>query len=129
MSFWAAAQRAYHVATETRGAVTAAQTTLAAGGSPFAALRAFADATEGTLDDATVAVLERGMRDGIVFLERATAGLAWVVAHDQAVQATTQRVINAALDLGYQAGRLRALLRLWLEEAETDGRPHSGGPP
>ena len=76
MGFWGALGTAYRVAVTTRGAATAAHETIAQGGSPFAALRAFAEHTEGELDDAAVAALEAGLRKVLIGLEQATAAAA-----------------------------------------------------
>lgn len=118
MGFFGAAMKAWDVASEAQAALAAARGVLADGGSPLKALRAFADATEGQLDDAVVAELEAGIRRAVAGLEVASR-VALTVAEslaDPRVRAALDMAIGAAIEAGYRAGAYRAKLRSWTEE-------------
>ena len=118
MSVFGSALRLWRLGRDVRGAADAATDTLAAGHGPLAALRTFADATEGKLDDAVVVELEVALRRGLVLLGHAVEALD-VVARalaDPSVRAGIERAIAATGDAGYRAAMWRVTLRRWLEE-------------
>src|SRR5262245_36956301 len=98
---------------EVPGAIAAAER--AAPGGPLAALRAFAGATEGQLDDQAAKVVEDGLEalvDALDVVTGAAADLADLFT-DPSVRNAMERAAGAVTDLGYHAGRLRALLDGW----------------
>lgn len=119
MSLWSALTTAWTVAREGRQALDAAQETLAAGGTPFAALEAFAAATDGQLDDEAVETLRHALGQAIRGLHGAALAAAWVAEHEDALRAG----VGTVVDLGWRAGQLRVVLEQWL----TSGGGGGGG--
>src|SRR5439155_13204057 len=103
---------------ESARGVAAAETVLQHGGSPLLALRAFAAATEGQLDDEALAALEVGLRSALVAADRVTAALAWVASEEPALD----RLVSDVVDLGYRLGQWRATVRRWLDEDDPSRR-------
>lgn len=118
MTIFRAIGRAWDVAQETTAAVQAARAVLEAGGSPVGALRAFAAATDGQLDDQVVAELERGLRRVVEGLALTVQGMVVVATalNDPRVRATLERAITTAIDVGYAASGWRVTLERWLRE-------------
>ena len=103
------------VGIEVPGAIAAAERALDNGKGPLGALRAFASATHGAIDDELVADLEAGLRSAIGTLEIVTDTLAELAGQRQAAQAVVDAVLGAVVGVGYQAGRFKYLLRGLIE--------------
>ena len=112
----AALLTAYRVGQEVEGAWKAAAARLESGAGPLAALRAFAAATGTSLDDATVAVLEDGLRRGLVALGVGIDAAAFVSQYADQIRAGADAVLDAVVEVGYAAGRVRHIVRAWSEE-------------
>ena len=115
MTLWSALSTAWSVGRETSHAVTAAQEKLTAGASPFAALHAFAEATEGKLDDDTLATLESALRTGVTTLAQVTRGMAWTVSQETMLRAALDTAMTTLVSAGYTARHWRHTLEGWLE--------------
>lgn len=113
MSLWGALSAAWSVGRDVEGAVAAARTTLAVGGSPVDALRAFAAASDNQLDDTAVTVLEDVLRKGIAACRAVVAATAWVAEHEDDVRRVIDSTVSAAVSVGYAAGRWRRTLDAW----------------
>src|SRR5437762_13982123 len=106
------------VSRETEAALSAAVDVLAGGGSPGHAVRAFASATPGGLDDQVVAELEEGLQRILIGLElvvRGAVALGEALA-DPRVQRTLDQALSGAIDVGYRAAIVRNRLEGWLRE-------------
>jgi hypothetical protein len=132
MSLWAdvaaavlpaSVDTALRLADESAQAVTAARHTLAAGAGPLAALRAFAEATHGQLDDAAVAELDALARQTLRALDAACAAGAWLAAHESDGRATMDAAAVALFGAAYRAAAWRQQLRTWLEAPTHSAEP------
>ena len=99
------------VGIEVPGAIAAAERALDNGKGPLGALRAFASATHGAIDDELVADLEAGLRSAIGTLEIVTDTLAELAGQRQAAQAVFDAILGVIIGVGYQAGALRWRLK------------------
>lgn len=98
------------------GAHESAAAALADGHGPLVAVRAFAAQTSNRVDDATVAVLEDGIRKGLAVLGAGIEAASWITAHADQIRGGVNAVLDAAVDLGWRATNVRATVRQWSEE-------------
>lgn len=117
MGIWTAIHTAYTVAQEATGATHAATGTLARGGSPLEALRAFAAQTDGKIDDAVVDELATALTTGIAWLamiaQNAETTVSWLTEHRSAIVAVVDTGLGMAIDIGYRAACWRVKLETW----------------
>ena len=118
VSFFSALGLAWQIAGDTPGAVIAARAAWATGKGPISALRSFARATEGQVDDEVLAELEAGLRrvlQGLALVVRGAVTLSQALADPRVRQALDQ-ALAGAIEAGFYAGVARATLIRWLEE-------------
>ena len=118
MSFFSALGLAWQIAGDTPVAVIAARAAWATGKGPISALRSFARATEGQVDDEVLAELEAGLRrvlQGLALVVRGAVTLSQALADPRVRQALDQ-ALAGAIEAGFYAGVARATLIRWLEE-------------
>lgn len=110
------AAKALVIAQESTAALHAARAALDAGRGPIAALRAFAAATDGALDDAAVAQLEAWLAQGVTALDAACAGAAWLAEHEPQYRAGVEATLAATFGAAYQLAAWRHRVRGWMAD-------------
>jgi hypothetical protein len=108
-----AVHHALQVAEQIPAAVTAARLALDAGDGPIAALRAFAAATDGQVDDAMVRQIEGALRQAIAVLEGACTMGARLSEAEPAIRAAIDATLAAAFGMAYRAAALQDKLTRW----------------
>ena len=96
-------------------AIAAAEAVAAAGGSPLQFLRAFAEATQGRIDDTIVAELEVALTTGLdVLIAAATFCADGAQAlRELRERRTLDQAVGMLIDAGYAIGEVRATLERW----------------
>ena len=127
MGFWSAAATAWSLAVDLQDARDAAKDVLSKGGSPLQALRAFAQATDGQLDDKALEALEQGLSYSLRGLQTLIEEIGWVATHEDEIRAllafltkNIDTLLGKTIDLGWHAQGWRATLRMWSEEDEEN---------
>lgn len=101
------------LAAELPEAVDAARVALDAGHGPLVALRAFAASTDGALDDAAVAEIERWLTRAVDGLDVVCAAGVWVSEREPQIRSAVDAALAGVFGVAYYAAAWRERIRAW----------------